>query len=81
MEPLQFAVYPNPTKDFLTIDLINHSGEASKIRIYDTKGSLIEAIEFSGINMQLQTSSWEEGLYFLELENGNRKVTSKIVKQ
>ena len=72
------AVYPNPVKDILTIDLPN--GElATKVEIYNTAGQQIKV--FSDVK-EINLNSLESGLYIVNIKSNNGKTFSKkIVKQ
>lgn len=77
----QFIVYPNPVSGFLYIQL--PLKENVKISVMDVIGRQIFSgqIEFSQNKIQLNTSNWNTGIYFLKIITGNQTVTSKIVKQ
>ncbi|OUS00684.1 hypothetical protein A9Q86_07950 [Flavobacteriales bacterium 33_180_T64] len=76
-------MYPNPTKDNLTFDLLNTSNQVSKIKIHDIQGKLIQT--FSNFNEQLitiSTKSLTSGFYIVEIINsrGNKSVRKLIVE-
>jgi hypothetical protein len=67
--------YPNPTHDFLTIELF-HNFKA--LHIYDIKGVL----QFSAQQVEVNVSALVAGTYFLEVENTEgEKARVKFVKE
>lgn len=80
-EIVQFSVFPNPLVDMVTIQLMQDPMEKTFVKVVDTKGSIVDVTEFEGTTTQLTTTSWNEGLYFLEMTVGGKKITSKIVKK
>ncbi len=73
----EFAVAPNPFKDFIQIKTTG-SGKAS---IIDMRGKLLLEKEISSTDFQLQTTGLIPGMYLLMIEDktGNRQ-TIKIIK-
>lgn len=74
-----FVVYPNPTTDFLVVEGVDTTGLAYVIT--DVKGrSVANGNLFS--NNTITTTGLSQGLYILNLLEGNRIVSSqKIMKQ
>lgn len=70
----QLSIFPNPVKDVLTIRSEN---SIDAIKIYNNLGALI--LESNYIE-NLPVSNLKNGLYFIELSSGSKKVTKKIVK-
>ncbi len=75
-------VYPNPAQEFTTLDFESLNSTDLTIRIIDTKGSQVQVLErgiFSGSNrIQLNTSSLEEGMYIIQLQDGNSFTTKRL---
>jgi hypothetical protein len=79
-ETVSFTMFPNPTKDEVTIQLPNSSFESGKINIYNIQGKLI----LQNIYIQEQTptidiSILEKGLYFVELTTGKASNVEKLI--
>jgi hypothetical protein len=74
-----FAIYPNPTNGFLTIDLGNVY-EKSEIQIKDILGNIIESTTI----FQLQNLDFfineSPGIYLVSIETENKKAVIRIVK-
>ncbi|MCD2259295.1 PQQ-dependent sugar dehydrogenase [Psychroserpens luteolus] len=76
-------MYPNPTKNSLTFDFLNASGQISNINIHDIQGKLVQSQ--SNFNEQLvtiTTKSLTSGLYIVEImgTNGEKSVRKLIVE-
>lgn len=73
-------IYPNPVKDYLTID----SKEIiSKIEVLDIEGRLlIRKEDINNINYTTNLNSLSKGVYILKLKYKNQKIASfKLIKQ
>lgn len=81
VETNQISVYPNPAKDFLTID-IEKLGlsdiDNAKWSITNVAGQIITEIPMSN---QIDISQLQEGLYFLQLKTtGQMQYSEKFIK-
>jgi subtilisin-like proprotein convertase family protein len=70
-------VYPNPVNDQL---MIQWEGEVKKIEITDTKGRLIQSFEDLIDSVEINTSSYSSGVYFVYIKAPNGQVVKEIVK-
>jgi len=78
-----FSVFPNPFTDKLTINsnVKRHSIDYFKIIIYDISGNCIYEIKTSGENINIDTSLWAQGVYFVLVENSDNLNSYKILKK
>lgn len=77
----QLNIYPNPSQDFLTLNMNETFAQNVKIEIYNVTGELlytenIEWLDHSKINI----SNFSKGVYFLKVTTPNDILTKKIVK-
>ena len=70
-------LYPNPAKDFIKISAVN--GEVSAVKVYNYLGILFEEIEASSNEIEINTSAYNTGIYFINIETSNGNVTKKVV--
>ena len=70
----EFSVYPNPTKDIVTID-VNNLGPLS-VEVYDIFGSLVLTANCRKIDL----SQLAVGSYYLKVFAGNFTHTEKIIR-
>lgn len=75
-----FSVYPNPSKDKITINLFEDFSKAN-IEIYSVLGQKINQKQFEGNSFDLDMSSLQKGVYFLKLTSGGKETTRKIIKE
>ena len=72
-----FSIYPNPTSDFITIELKNSDKE--KIQIYNANGQLVKELLVTD-NYKLDISNLSNGVYFISI-NKNSLLSHKFIKQ
>lgn len=72
----KFSVYPNPAKDFLTIDARNIN--ISSVNVFNVLGTkVLERKEFT--DNKLDVSTLSNGIYFLKISADNASVTKKFI--
>lgn len=80
IQTTKINVYPNPVVDRLNI--LHPQIGTGMIRIYDPSGQLILQQRAQNESTQIQTISWAEGSYILELDyKNNRSTRSFIIKR
>jgi hypothetical protein len=67
-----FNLYPNPTKETLSIK--NHKNESVEILIFDLSGKKVFQENFHKYDIIINTSSFKNGTYFIKLETNDGKV-------
>lgn len=73
-------IFPNPAYDFLTVKSENY---ISRISVYDTKGRLIK-IHGPNLNVleyKLDVKHLTAGIYYLEVQFGNKKQMLKFIRK
>lgn len=82
-EEVAFAFYPNPTNDVLSVNLGSYQATNTKVNIYDLTGRSLIKTNFTTNQsiIKVDMSSLNAGLYLVEVQEGNRKVTSKVMKK
>ncbi|WP_242084275.1 choice-of-anchor V domain-containing protein [Aestuariivivens sediminis] len=77
---LAFKVFPNPTRDNLTINLPNDifGGFAE---IFDFSGKLVKTAEISSIVNELNLKDLSSGIYVLRLTSNGKSGFKKIIKE
>lgn len=75
-----FYLYPNPTKDFLTIN--NKSGhEIKSVSVYNAMGQLILKVPNAKSASRVNVQRLSAGHYFMKFETENGMLTTKFIKQ
>eukprot|EP01029_Cantina_marsupialis_P024669 TRINITY_DN6398_c0_g2_i1.p1 TRINITY_DN6398_c0_g2~~TRINITY_DN6398_c0_g2_i1.p1 ORF type:complete len:1210 (-),score=31.22 TRINITY_DN6398_c0_g2_i1:253-3882(-) len=75
---IEFKIYPNPVKDFLTIYI--HGNIHSKVRISSITGKTIKLLSLNQDHNTIDVSDLPSGMYFISLEDGQEVITRKLIK-
>ncbi|NPA67671.1 MAG: T9SS type A sorting domain-containing protein [Chlorobi bacterium] len=80
---IKLKIYPNPAYDYLYIDYEIKNAENINISIYDLTGKKISEKTIYGNNgtSEINISSFNEGIYFIKVENNEVTKTFKIFKK
>lgn len=71
-----FNIYPNPAKDYMMIS----GKDIETISIYNYLGILIDRIETSSDNVEINTSGYNSGVYFINvMDKEGRSSTTKAI--
>lgn len=75
-------IYPNPTSDYLNIEISNLQIENnSTVIIYDTSGRILRKMGITDNNTVLNLSDISSGLYILQLIIGEHRKEWNILKK
>lgn len=78
---LSFIVYPNPTKDYLTLDVGNFDLSNLKYQLYDNNGKLIQTQIITNNKTNIVFSNLIPALYYLTVIIEKKEIkTFKIIK-
>ncbi len=72
-------VYPNPSNDFITIELGNIN--QANIKILDLNGKIVSDLGAVNSSVKLNVSNWSKGVFFAHISNTNEFKTVKLVVQ
>lgn len=76
-----FVVFPNPTSDFLTLNIKNYEYDSLRYEFYDLNGRLILSNNIISENTILKMQDYASSIYFLKILNKNKEIKSyKIYK-
>ena len=78
----KLAVYPNPTKSQVTIDLSNTTSDDYSISFSNILGEEIyfyQAFVNGTFKKNVDLSSFPKGIYLLNISNSNSSVTERII--
>jgi len=70
------AIYPNPATDVLTI---NSDSKISSVKVLNYLGQTIDNINVSGMDVTINTSTYDAGIYFMQIETEKGISTQKII--
>lgn len=79
-----FNIYPNPTDDLVNVEVELKDGAAYTIEMLDLSGrviysSVISSQEFNNATYQINTSSFENGIYFVNVTEGDHRMTKRLI--
>jgi hypothetical protein len=77
IKPVEISVYPNPAHDVLNVELKNFSG-TSTYAMYSISGQIVLNGSLGTGLDQIDVSSLEKGLYFIEITNVSGKLSKRI---
>lgn len=78
---IEYKVYPNPTKESITINFNNQSHSIKQISLLDVFGKIALIIDNPEINSgsyKIDVSNLKDGLYFLYIQTPKGTITKKI---
>jgi Secretion system C-terminal sorting domain/BNR repeat-like domain len=75
-EASQWTAYPNPTSDYLNIEL-GKEKKGKTILIYDAHGKEIASQKISDVSMRIKMQNLSKGIYFISIENEVKKIIKK----
>jgi hypothetical protein len=79
---LEMTAYPNPTTDFLTLDIQNMQTTALSFQLIDIQGKQIESKEISTKQTQIQMKQLVSATYFVRVYRSGQVIkTFKIIKR
>jgi len=78
---LELSAYPNPTTDYLTLNVGKAEFSTLNFQLYDISGKLIEAKKITSTTETIRMENLPSATYFLKVTNNNQEVkTFKIIK-
>jgi len=75
------SVFPNPSRDQITLRIKAYSGKRVIVSIIDSENRLLNTIPILSTETILDLSDMAAGLYKLQYEDGENCVTLKLVKE
>ena len=79
---LELTAYPNPTTNFLTLNVGNAELSTLRFQLYDISGKLIESRKIISSIETIGMENLPSAIYFLKVANNNQEVkTFKIIKK
>lgn len=75
-------IYPNPSTDVLTLNLIHQENVALDYQIIDNNGKLLKSEKIMANETNINVSTLPSSIYYLRIINLNKEVkTYKIIKK
>ena len=77
VEETRFNIYPNPAKDFVKLSSVN--GQISSVKVYNCLGVLVEEIEVNSNEIEINTSDYSSGIYYISIEGNKFVKTERLI--
>ena len=78
---LELTAYPNPTTDYLTLNVGNFELSTLNFQLFDISGKLVESRKIISSSETIAMENLPTATYFLKVSNNNKEVkTFKIIK-
>src|ERR1700722_1126111 len=74
------SVYPNPARDFVTVNMTDPNAIGSTIEMYNQVGQRIISQKISQLQFQVNIGTLNRGVYYVKINDGKRKNVTKLVK-
>lgn len=79
---LQLSVYPNPTTNWLQLDIKNYSFEKLGYQVFDSNGKLVLQSKISTETTTINMENLSTNIYLLKVLDNNKEMkTFKIIKK
>ena len=79
----QLIIWPNPANYLVNFQLPSQDTKTAQVTIFDLQGRIVYeksiAPKNSFLKSQIETSSFESGIYILNIKQGNRSLNKKII--
>jgi len=75
-----FKMYPNPSTDFIIVELDNKANEDMNIIVYDSRGRVCKSMTTNSKEAKIETANLSSGIYFVNVTTGNKTITKKFIK-
>lgn len=76
----QFAFYPNPAHDFITLKMPKEL-QSSTVEILNIQGKVIQSFSINNNQNQLNVSHFPAGIYLVRIQSKEKQILNKFVKQ
>lgn len=74
------TIYPNPTNSILNISIPSELNFSVNYEIYNNLGQVIKSSNSSSSDLQINTSEFSNGIYFIKLNFENNSKTLRFIK-
>lgn len=79
---LTMVAYPNPTTNYLNLQIKNYNGEELTFQLYDMLGRVINQNRITGNSTRIQMSGLPTATYLLSVKSGDKQVKEfRIIKK
>ncbi len=80
-EKFDFSIYPNPSQDAVTIQLINEYATDSMVEFYNEIGIICKSEKITSTNYRIDTKELASGVYFVKIKTDAETLVKKLIKK
>lgn len=78
---ISFSAYPNPTADYLTLEVNDFQRSSIRFQLYDMNGKLLQSEKITNLQTTIFMGDLATATYFVKVIRNNKEVkTFKIIK-
>ena len=77
VEETRFNIYPNPAKDFVKLSAAGC--QISSVKVYNCLGVLVEEFEVDTNEIEINTSEYSSGIYYISIEGDKSVKTERLI--
>ena len=78
-EPFSFELYPNPTVDVLTLDLVKRPYDESEIYIYSSEGKMVKTQSVEVSENTIDITNFNPGIYYMKIASKGKSEMRKFI--
>jgi hypothetical protein len=75
----EVAIYPNPTIDFVVININSNKLKSVKLELYDIVGNLLDNELLTDEKTMLRLNKFKKGIYFIKIKSNDNQIIKKII--
>ncbi len=77
----RLTVYPNPTSDFVNVDLSEFANQPASINVFDMVGTLVYSEKvIASKKTTIRTNQWPQGMYVITADTPKGRLVTRISK-
>lgn len=73
LEPFRASVFPNPTMDWVQIDLQNTGNQPVRLRLFTSQGTLVQEVGTTALSHRFDVTGLSAGRYWIALQSGQNR--------
>jgi hypothetical protein len=86
LKPLEISLFPNPTKNELTVKINLQQKDQVTINVFDLYGKTLNNLQFNELNsgessINIDLTTLHAGVYYCQVQTESYTISKKIIKQ
>jgi len=79
-QDFNFKLFPNPTEEFINIEVFGFENNITSLTIYDVHNIAYQRLELSNSNHTIDLSGFSSGIYYIKISNETDSIVKTFVK-